>query len=335
MLEWDVNKDGEKVKGQNWTVCWGGVLTRSASWGCAEDYRVGWVWLHVHLRASYSSGCEGTQLWVKLRVSHSQKKYKTKERHKLNKRTHTHTRWSTDTGKGSHVIWRLFEHEFFQMSRLCTYLLSSNIDTFYRSYYMCLVFAWHIIKHWPYLDLCVIAVQSGKKKHFRPNEYKSCSKLSKFWVKVLGHGCRMKTMCLNYAFKILMSIRRSIWLRTMTQVILLLIKDVSEENPPGEPLASVPTLLPRPCPRVPCSDPVSEDVDPECEWLLSFRLPEDLWYQHRSSSETAALPPPPPPPPSRPNDGVRTIWERDGVSLPLPSPPSSPPQASLYSPPAV
>lgn len=109
---------------------------------------------------------------------------------------------------------------------------------------------------------------------------------------------------------------------------------LNEEHPPGEPLARAPTLLPRPCPRVPCCDPVSEEVDPECEWLLSFRLPEDLWYQHRSSSETAVLPPAPPPP-SLPNDGVRTIWERDGVSLPLPSPPSSPPQASLYSPPAV
>lgn len=33
----------------------------------------------------------------------------------------------------------------------------------------------------------------------------------------------------------------------------------------GEPLASVPTRLPRLCPRVPCCDPVSEEVDPECE----------------------------------------------------------------------
>lgn len=97
----------------------------------------------------------------------------------------------------------------------------------------------------------------------------------------------------------------------------------------GEPLASDPTLLPRPCPRVLCCEPVSEEVDPECEWLLSLRLPEDLWYQHRSSSDTATLPAVPLPPPSRPKDGVRTIWERDGVSRPLPSPPSSPPQASL------
>lgn len=33
----------------------------------------------------------------------------------------------------------------------------------------------------------------------------------------------------------------------------------------GEPLASVPTRLPRPCPRVPCCEPVSEVADPECE----------------------------------------------------------------------
>lgn len=39
----------------------------------------------------------------------------------------------------------------------------------------------------------------------------------------------------------------------------------------GDPLASEHTLLPLPWPGVLCSD----DVDPECEWLLSFRLPEE------------------------------------------------------------